>query len=702
MKMNRRRFLAFSVGGTVGSALTPIPWKLTDDFAIWSQMWPWTPVPPDGEKYTVQSACTLCPGGCGISVRKVDDRAIKIEGLQGHPVNDGGICALGLAGLQLLYGPSRVKGPMARTGERGAGEWKSISWEEALDQLAGKLTELDGTGYPEALAAISGRSSGATAALLNRFVNAFGSNGYYTEPTVFDSYANAVAVMDGQTGSVGFDVKNADFLLSFGSGFLDGWGSPVHMFQANSMWRDRGAKTVQVEPRLSNTAAKADQWVAINPGTEATLALGIAHVLMSQQMVADASFNGFGSWKAKVMADYTPDKVAAETGVAADTIAELAQAFTHARRPLAICGRGQGRTPISTHEAMAVHALNHLAGNINQAGGVMLLPDTDYAWPSIAAAPQTVPEPLNRRWGGDQPLEVLLLSGSNPLFTQHDGERVKAALAKTGLIVSFSSYMDETAQFADLILPNHTYLEGYDDVVAGAGVAQSVVGLAQPVVKPLYNTKATGDVIIALAEKMGGAMADAFQWKDYRNCLESTYGYRWNKLLNDGFVATGWGASATGAVTEPQAFQEALMTSPQLPVVDRDQFPLTLIPYDTLRLANGAIGNPPFLTKIAAPSVLDGETQFVEVNPETAKSMGLKEGQQVKLTTSVGEAVVQVNLYEGLKPGLVAMPTGLGHWAFDSFLANKGVNVNRLIAAVDDPVSGMDTAWGVPAKLAAV
>ncbi len=702
MKMNRRRFLAFSVGGTVGSALTPLPWKLTDDFAIWSQMWPWTPVPPDGEKHYVQSACSLCPGGCGISVRKVDDRAIKIEGLKEHPVNDGGICALGLAGLQLLYGPSRIKGPMARTGERGAGEWKAISWEEAVDQLAGKLTELDGTGYPEALAAISGRSSGATAALLKRFVNAFGSNGFYTEPTAFDSYANAVAVMDGQAGSVGFDVKNVDFLLSFGSGFLDGWGSPVHMFQANSNWRDKGGKTVQVEPRLSNTAAKADQWVAINPGTEATLALGIAHVLMDQKMAADAAFNGFGSWKAKVMADYTPDKVATETGVSVETIKELANAFAHAHKPLAICGRGQGRTPISTFEAMSVHALNHLAGNVNQTGGVKMLPDSGYKWPDVAKAPTEAPAPLNQRWGNDQPLDILLLSGSNPLFTQHDSETVKAALEKAGLIVSFSSYMDETTQFSDLILPNHTYLEGYYDVVAGAGVAQSVVGLAQPVVKPLYDTKSTGDVIIALAQKMGGNIGNAFGWVDYKECLKQTYGYRWSRMESDGFVTGSVGFPAAVVAEGSPAFDEKILVSPEIPAADTAEFPLTLIPYDTLRLANGAIGNPPFLTKIAAPNVLDGEMQFVEVNPETAKSMGLKEGQEVKLTTSMGEAVVQVNLYEGLKPGLVAMPTGLGHWAFDSYLANKGVNINRLIAAVDDPVSGMDTAWGVPAKLAAV
>ena len=114
MKIDRRGFLAFSVGGAAGTALSPLPWRLTDDVAIWSQNWPWTPVPKTGAVSFEKSTCTLCPGGCGIEVRKVGGRPVKIDGLPGHPVNDGGICILGLAGLQLLYGPSRVRTPMQK------------------------------------------------------------------------------------------------------------------------------------------------------------------------------------------------------------------------------------------------------------------------------------------------------------------------------------------------------------------------------------------------------------------------------------------------------------------------------------------------------------------------------------------------------------------------------------------------------------
>ena len=114
MKIDRRSFLSFIVGGAAGTALSPLPWKLTDDSSIWSQRWPWTPIPARGEISYVKSTCLLCSGGCGIQVRKVDERVIKIEGLPDHPVNDGGVCPLGASAAQLLYAPTRIRTPMKK------------------------------------------------------------------------------------------------------------------------------------------------------------------------------------------------------------------------------------------------------------------------------------------------------------------------------------------------------------------------------------------------------------------------------------------------------------------------------------------------------------------------------------------------------------------------------------------------------------
>ena len=214
MKVDRRSFLSFVIGGAAGTALSPLPWKLMDDSSIWSQMWPWTPVPPDGEATYENSTCSLCPGGCGISVRKIDNRAVKIEGQPGHPVNNGGICILGLSGLQLLYGPTRIKAPMKRVGERGEGKWQKISWDEATQILVDKLTDIRNRGEAHTVAAISGSNSGTVPALLQRFLTAYGSPNFIRMPSGRDADELAVKTLFGDDGRTGYDVENADHILS--------------------------------------------------------------------------------------------------------------------------------------------------------------------------------------------------------------------------------------------------------------------------------------------------------------------------------------------------------------------------------------------------------------------------------------------------------------------------------------------------------
>ncbi|RLC12217.1 MAG: molybdopterin oxidoreductase, partial [Deltaproteobacteria bacterium] len=277
MKIDRRCFLSLVIGGAAGTALTPLPWKMTDDSSIWSQNWPWTPVIAKGETFYESSACTLCPGGCGITVRMIEDRTVKIEGQTGHPVNDGGVCVLGLSGLQLLYNPNRVTRPMKRTGSRGSGRWEPISWDDAIGQVVSKLSELRENGQPQKVGCISGNRYGTVPELFKRLMTAYGSPNVMTVPSLQDSLQLTMKIMHGSDAMVGYDLENADFILSFGSGLIEGWGSPVRMFKANSGWKESGIETVQIEPRLSNTAAKSDQWIAIKPGTEAALAMGIMH-----------------------------------------------------------------------------------------------------------------------------------------------------------------------------------------------------------------------------------------------------------------------------------------------------------------------------------------------------------------------------------------------------------------------------------------
>ena len=203
MKIDRRSFLSFVIGGAAGTTLSPLPWKLTDDLSIWTQMWPWVPVPETGEVREVKSACTLCPGGCGISVRKVGERAVKIEGMNGYPINDGGICLLGLSGLQLLYGPTRVQTPLKRNGKRGEGKWMKISWDEAISEVAEKLGELRTKGQSHTVGCISSAYHGTVPQLLGRLLTVYGSPNLLHTPSIQDSYDMTLQLMNGVRASAG-------------------------------------------------------------------------------------------------------------------------------------------------------------------------------------------------------------------------------------------------------------------------------------------------------------------------------------------------------------------------------------------------------------------------------------------------------------------------------------------------------------------
>jgi anaerobic selenocysteine-containing dehydrogenase len=577
------------------------------------------------------------------------------------------------------------------------------------------------------------------AELFKRFLTVYGSPNFFRPPSLQDSYETALYLSQGVRAVAGFDLGDADFVLSFGSGLIEGWSSPVYMFQARAAMREAGGSIHQLEPRLSKTAAKSDQWIPVNPGTEGALALGIAHVLL-QEGKYDRTFvqdfaSGFPSFQRMVRDGYAPESVSQITGVPPDRIVAVARGFAQAGKPLAVCGRGKGDVPVSLQTALAVHALNAMAGSINRPGGLVAVPEPAYIeWPDVemdriasdgmqqpridgagsAEFPHAryllnrLPQAVNE--AGESPLQVLFVSGANPVYAQHGAQDFLTAIEKIPLVVSFSSYLDETSAAADMILPNHMYLERYEDVPAVFGFPRPLVGLVQPAVYPLFNTRYAGDVLIQLASELGGTIAAAFEWENYETCLQETLADQWDTLVDEGYAVdadfspAGW---ADGFETASMKFEfhnsdidAALGYQPLGPEGQASEYPLLLIPYDTMRLATRHIGSPPFLIKSLEDTILRQKEVLVEINPATAREFGLSEGRRVKLTTPVGSARVKIHLAEGIMPGLVAMPRGLGHTAFDAFLAGNGANVNQLIGPVEDPVSGLDVAWGIRAKLA--
>ncbi|MBF0100469.1 MAG: molybdopterin-dependent oxidoreductase [Desulfobacterales bacterium] len=737
MKMDRRAFLSLGVGVAAGTTLSPLPWKLMDDISIWTQNWSWTPVPDDGECTYINSVCRLCSGACGITVRKIGNRVVKIEGQNGHPINDGGICLLGLSSPQILYGQERVQRPLKRDGKRGEGKWIPISWENAIQEVFSKLQQLRSQDMPNRLACITGTDQGTVPRLFERFLTVFGSPNYIRMPSIVDSYELTLNLMQGGPSSVGFDFESADYILSFGSGIIDGWTSPVRMFKLNSQWKDKNIKCVQIESRLSNSAAKASQWIPIQPGTEAELAMGIAHVMVKENwyhpdFVQNQS-NGFAEWRTKLMANVNLEHIATITGVHQDVIIQVAKEFANASTPIAICGQGRGLIPGNMREFVAVHTLNALKGNINQKGGVGALAELDYIdWPevmmdAIATKGMAIERidhantdhyPYARYLMSRLPkvllnqkepmLEMLFVLRSNPYYSLPGTAIIKEAWEKIPFIVSFSSVMDETALYSDLILPEPFYLETYEDIPTPTGYLYPMIGLMRPVIQPLYDTKPAADVLIQLAQKFEGTVAKAFSWSNYQTCLEKTLKDKWDTMIKKGYfldtsLSQVWKKEFTTLSGKFEFKNMELKelekeTTPELEG-SKEQYPLLLIPYDSLRIASTSVANPPFVTKTIEDNVLKQNDVLLEINPITAKSLGVKEHDLVEITTPHGRAIVRIHLFEGIMPGLIAMARGLGHETGGDYLYGKGVNVNSLLGSIESPFSGFEMAYATRANL---
>lgn len=795
MKVGRRAFLQFTAGVVGGSLLTPIPWKLADDSAIWSQNWSFRPSPERGDITRATSTCVLCEGGCGIQAKLVNgNRTIAIEGNPSHPVNRGGICPLGASGAQFLYAPYRFSKPMKQTKKRGdIGGFQPISWDEALKELGARLSKLRSEGNANALACVTTARRSSMDELWQRFFAAYGSANLFKMPSHADSRTVAASLLTGKTSDAAFALEKATYILNFGGNLLEGWGAPARIQAAYGSWRSGGAvKLVQVESRCSMTAAKADRWVAVAPGSEAALALAIAQVMVKENLYdaafMDANVFGFEDWtdaagksrkgfKSLLLASYAPEQVSERTGVEAARIRELAKEFALQKNAVVLWGTSQSNVADNVYHDLAFFALNLLKGNLKPDGLVSLVPDVPFAQQAEVqldnaaqagtqkkrldlALARSAPCSGNGLYpfldalakGGPYPIDILLVHEANPAYSLAENQVFESALAKVGTVVSFSSYMDETAQQADLILPNHMALERLDDVIGLPGLPAAYYAVASPIIKPQLDTKHTGDVILGLAKSFGGSVAGSLPWASYeaylkdrvkslaasgKGAVADSTSADLSKLrtgespkANYGDAAGLWKKLASGACwydapadpvknlsTPSQKIEIACQLLQKKGLsVDEDavylphfaqltpsgsekDFPLLLVGYGILSLSSDYLPNPPFMTKTLWDFVLKGNDLYVELNPQTAKAQSLTEGSRAALKTPQGEVPVRVHLTPAARPGVVYVVQGLGHRAYDEYIQNKGANANRVIEVQVDPITGLGTAWATRAQL---
>ncbi len=780
MKINRRDFIKMGAGAGTAIALGGGFWK-------WSQFPFFQNLNPAGLERWIPTVCGQCMGGCGVLARIIDGWAVNIVGNPLHPVNRGTLCPKGIAGLQGLYDPDRIRTPLKRTGKRGEGRWQPISWDEALSTVTESLRKLRKNGEPHRLVLLAGRYRGLMRGLWERFLEAFGSPNYIDNQFEWSGPAmEGLFLTQGIYSLPAYDFENARYILSFSSNLLESYWSPVQALSAYGQFRrgnpEHRGKLVQIEPRLSITGIKADEWVPTPPGTEGLVALAIANmiireVLYNKEFVTNHTF-GFENWtdlrgkehvglREFLLSEYGADAASKQTGIPVDTFIRLAREFASNQPSLAIGFRDR------PFHQMAVSILNGLMGNIDQTGGVLIPRGVSLqSFPPVerdAVAQKGLQ--VERIAGVKKPSsmlqqphlfaknvlsgrpyrpEVLFLYYTNPFFSNPNPDLFSKAFAEIPFIVSFSPYMDDTTLSADLILPDHTPLERWQDDPVTLNKGFPVLGIRQPVVGPLYQTKPTGDVLLQISKSLGGEIQKAFPWNDFKEVLlygikgvfeakrGDTFGLEfeqaWTRLLERG----GWAAPSyktfeefwkqlqeKGGWWDPvydfkgwdrafrtpskkfefyaQTVEQSVPSTRAMEQIDafflphweksktgskEEAYPLHLHTFRTMALTGSRNANQPWLQSTVGEYLFERWETWVEINPETAKRLGIKDEDWVWVESSKGKIKVRARLYKGAMPEVVSIPFGEGHRSGGRWSEALGENPYRLIDEDLDPLTG--------------
>jgi len=641
------------------------------------------------------STCRECPAGCGIVVRTMQGRALKIEGNPNNPVNLGKTCSRGQAALQGLYNPDRIQHPFKQA--RGGGKPVQLNWDQAVAEVKQAI----GTQPPAGVAFLLGMTSDHVADLITEITTSLGAPApwRYGALEMFDgrtTLAQAASQVFGEASLPFFDLGNADLTFSFGANFLETYLSPVAFGRAYSAMR-RGVQDgkrgylVQFEPRLSQTAAAADEWIPVVPGSEGLVALGIGR--------ATAELQGGTIPAAFLNVDL--GQVASASGVSQATLKRLAGLFTHAARPLAIPGSSALAASNGLEAGQAILTLNVLAKNLGQSGGVFLTPSL----PVHASNPITpnsfkdMQAMVDLMKSGS--IQVLFIHGNNPVFELPASLGFTKALANVPTVISFASFPDETSQQADYIFPDHTGLEswGYQKIVTGGD--RPVISGAQPAVVPFYDTKATADVLLAAVQAIGGSLAKAVPYKDEVEFLQNSVqklvsqpGY-FNAPEIGSFWAQWqqyggwWNASAgLGNPTDAGSLKQATQWTPAEFDGNGDYY---LLAFPSPLLSDGSGANKPWLQETPDPITTVMWNTWVEINPDTADKLGIKDDEVVKITSPFGELEASVYRNPAIRPDTIAIPFGQGHTSYGRYAQERGANLASLLGNRINGAGGLAT-----------
>jgi thiosulfate reductase/polysulfide reductase chain A len=674
----------------------------------------------------VASICEMCFFRCGI-LGNVDKygKLLKIDGNPVHPLTHGRICARGNAGHKLTYDPDRLKYPLLRVGKRGEGKYKRVSWDEALNFLAKKLDKIKQEYGPESVGFFP---HGIQARFFEHLMRAYGTPNIVEPAFAQCRGSRDVGYRITFGNSIGspepVDFEKTDIIVLIGTHIGENVFTGQNLQFANAL--ERGAKLIVVDPRFSVAAEKADYWLPLKPGTDIALLLAWMNVLIYENLYDKEYVRklviGFDQLKAHVK-KYTPEWASKIIELPAGLIRESARAMGKLIPKVAFhMGRHVAWYGDDSQRARAMAILTALLGSYGTPGGVFLssfIPAPQYPSPRY-------PEPAPRADGAGTiypygslglgvtnglieatysekpyPIKAWIVYSQNVIKSIPDPYKTKDAIDKLDLMVVVDVRPTEPFLYADLILPEATYLERYDDLYTVKSALEPFAALRQPVIEPLYESKPGWWIAKETAKRMG--LEDYFQWdtiEDYLNYRLQDLGVTLNKIHADGIVVYDKGTPYLN-LNKPVKFRtpsgKIELYSKQLKELDFDPMPVyepvEEVPKGYFRLLYGRSPVHSF-ARTQNNEILHGymPENNLWINNKIAEQLGLADEEYIVLENQDGvqSNKIKLNVTPGIRPDAVFMVHGFDTLSPFLHLAyGKGASDSQLMTRYKiDPLSG--------------
>jgi thiosulfate reductase / polysulfide reductase chain A len=524
----------------------------------------------------IKSVCLNCSTVCGIQGYVIDGKLVKIGGNPEDPNNGKSLCAKGQSGPTINNYADRILYPMKRVGARGEGKWQRITWDEAYGMIAPRIRKAMDEGKPEEVAIQIGRSR--IGEEMTRFLNAIGSPSLFNHRALCSSNKRAANYVSlGETDWETGDFERAKYILNFGANFYEAHQGAIHTAKRIIRGRyDNGAKLVTLDVRMSNTAGRSDEWLCPKPGTDGAVALAMGHAIIAAGKHNAAWLDAWSNVNAKDLAawiaPYTPEWAANLSGISAEAIRRVALEFAAAApRSIAFTNRGSGAHYNGFNADRAVVMLNAIVGSIGMEGGYCYGEEPTRVVPRVFPQPMPRPPapkakslienppewPLANKWQRMKVGQIVYQGikegrGKIQVYMSYcvatpqnwpEGRSLSVEVLKDEKLIPFHACSDvvysEQAHYADLILPDASYMERWGFDTRNNMELRDYVSLRQPIVPPPAECVSFVDSMIEIAKRIGPETAKYFQFKDHEDWLRQRH-VEFGKKLNNGAGGDGF------------------------------------------------------------------------------------------------------------------------------------------------------------------